>query len=107
MEANAFPTILAYCSSVNDLELAPVPERTTLTGYSHPAKCGATEVEVSVPIAAGPAGALVRHNYGDGASRANALVLALHLEAFPTPLPLLEQHWAHCSHPRLQRLHVH
>jgi len=107
MEGNAFPMIFACCSSVSDWDFTLVPERTTLTVYSQTPKGGAAEVEVGAAITAGPAGALVRHYYGNGAFCADALVEALNLKACPTALAVLENYWARCSNPRLQRLHVH
>lgn len=86
--------VIRYVPAVHDGEFASVPELVTLTGDSHAAKGGATEVEV---VAGGATGALVRYDNGDGPPGANGLVKALDLVAGPTAFPSFEQNWSHCS----------
>lgn len=91
--------------AVNDWDFTSVPELTVFTHNCHAAKGRATEVEVrSVsPTARALIGYYNRHcPFGT-----NATVQTLDLIASTTTFTLLKQHWPHCCHPSLQRLHVH
>ena len=97
----------AYIPSKYDWDLASVSELTTFAGYSHTAKRRSTEVEMGPPVGAVPTRTFVGHNYRHGSSRTYPSVQTPHLVAGPTPLTVLEQHRAHRTNSRPQRLHIH
>lgn len=91
----------------NDRNLAAVAELAAVAGDGHAAEGGAAEVEVSAAVGAVAAGALVGDDDRHRPPRADRAVQAPDLVARAAPLAALEQHRAHRTHARAERLHVH